>query len=97
MLNISASRVESIKDPFGILPGKRYEIMLDIKVDEEDELYSESGVYLRVIYAVEESRSAIVKSDFYERGTDRYLEFDLDEEELAAVDAYCRERLADLA
>ncbi|MDP4097300.1 DUF6509 family protein [Paenibacillus sp. P96] len=94
-MEITSFTVETVKDPFGIIAGTRYEYMLELEVDEEDELYSANGVYLRVIYSVEEDRTRIVKYELYERSTDRYLEFDLEEDELAEVDAFCSEHLAE--
>lgn len=93
MLTISSHSMEWVKDPFGILSGKRYEFIINIEVDEEDELYSPHGLYLRVIYCVEDSGSKIVKYEIIERGTDRYLDFALDPEEMAAIDTYCQEQL----
>ncbi|MFM9281483.1 DUF6509 family protein [Paenibacillus jiagnxiensis] len=94
-MEITSFSVEKVKDPFGIIAGTRYEYILDLEIDEEDELYSEQGVYLRVIYSVEAESTRIVKYELYERSTDRYLEFDLEEDELAEVDAFCREHLAE--
>lgn len=91
MLTINEYKVVLIRDPFGILAGERYEFLLDIEVPEEDELHSENGSYLRVIYSVEESRTAIVKYEIFEKSTDRYLDFDLDEEEEQQVEAFCKE------
>ncbi|GIP23913.1 DUF6509 family protein [Paenibacillus sp. J22TS3] len=91
MDNITEYSVEQVKDPFGILPGKRYEFIMDIQVDEDDELYSEHGIYLRVIYGVEESTQGIVNYHIHERVTDKYLDFDLEDDELAEVEAFCRE------
>ncbi|GAA4855071.1 hypothetical protein GCM10023310_37490 [Paenibacillus vulneris] len=90
-MNITDYSVEFVKDPFGILPGKRYEFVLDIEVDEEDELYSDQGLYVRAIYSVEEAGSRIVKYEIFERGTERYLEFDMEDEEIALVEAFCQE------
>lgn len=95
MLTITDYSVEFVKDPFGILAGKRYEFLLDIEVEEDDELYSENGLYIRVIYLVDESRTGIVKYELYERGKERYLDFDLEEEELQQVDAFCKEHVAE--
>ncbi|MCS7458905.1 DUF6509 family protein [Paenibacillus doosanensis] len=91
MIAISGYSVELVRDPFGILQGKRYEFVLDIEVDEEDELYSENGLYVRVIYSVEESRAHIVKYEIYERSTNVYLEFDMEDEERALVETFCKE------
>lgn len=95
MFTITAYTVELIKDPFGIITGKRYEFMLEIEVSEEDELYSENGLILRVIYNVEEARTNIVKYEFMEKSTNRYLDFELEEEEVALVEAFCKERYSD--
>lgn len=91
MFSITTYTVEQIKDPFGILSGKRYEWMLEIEVEEEDELYSENGLQLRVIYQVEDEQSKIVNYEFLESGTNRYLDFELEDEEKAFVEAFCKE------
>lgn len=93
MDNITAYSVELVKDPFGILTGKRYEFILDLDVDEEDELYSENGIYLRVIYGGEEGKMGIVKYHIHERVTDKYMDFDLEEDELAEIEAFCKDHL----
>ncbi|UUZ84075.1 DUF6509 family protein [Paenibacillus sp. P26] len=93
MLTITGYTAEFIKDPFGILSGERYEFILDIEVPEDDELYSDQGLYLKVIYKVEDERSGIVKADFFEKTTDRYLELEMEDEEKEAVEAFCREHL----
>ncbi|MWC27978.1 DUF6509 family protein [Paenibacillus sp. MMS18-CY102] len=94
MLTITEYSVEFIKDPFGILAGKRYEFILDLDVPDDDELYQELGVYARVIYSLEESASRIVRYELRERSTDRYLEIELEDEELAVLADFCREQLA---
>lgn len=94
MDNITDYSVELVKDPFGILTGTRYEFILDIQVDEEDELYSANGIYLRVIYGVEEGKGTIIKYHILERVTDKYLDFDLEDDELAEVEAFCKEHYA---
>ncbi|QYR20892.1 pullulanase [Paenibacillus sp. sptzw28] len=93
MLTVTEYSAEQVKDPFGILTGKRYQFVLDLEIPEEDELYSENGVYAKVIYLVEESRTGIIKYDLYERTTDKYLEFDMEADEEAALAAFCQEHL----
>lgn len=93
MFTITGHKVDLIKDPFQILSGERYEFLLDIEVPEDDELYSENGLYVRVIYSVEGNKTSIVKYEIFERTTQQYLEFDLEEEEEQTVDAYCKEHL----
>ncbi|WP_195572505.1 DUF6509 family protein [Paenibacillus sp. 1001270B_150601_E10] len=93
MLTIIGHTAEQVKDPFGILSGIRYECNLNIEVPEDDELYLENGVYVRVIFRADGDQSSIVKYDLHERFTDRYLDIDLEDEELALVEQYCREQL----
>ncbi|MDF2959696.1 MAG: hypothetical protein K0S39_1431 [Paenibacillus sp.] len=93
MITITGYSVEQVKDPFAILTGERYEFLLDIEVDEDDELYSENGLYIRVIYRVEENRTGIVKYEILEHKTNQYLDFDLEEEEEALISAFCKEHL----
>lgn len=89
MITITSYTVERVKDPFGILTGTRYEFLLDIEVEEDDELYTDKGLYIRVIYTVEESASRIAKYELYEKSTQQYLDFDLEEDELAIVNEFC--------
>jgi hypothetical protein len=95
LFTITAYTVELVKDPFGILSGNRYEFILEIEVPEEDELFSEQGVLLRVIYTEGEERSGIVKYEFIERNTNKYLDFELESEEETFVEAFCKERLSE--
>ena len=90
MFTITSYTVEVIKDPFGILTGRRYEFLIDIEVEEDDELYSESGLYIRAIYNVEEGKSGLLKYELYEKTTQLYLDFELEDDEIAEVDAFCK-------
>jgi hypothetical protein len=91
LIEITAYSAELIRDPFGILPGNRYEFMLEIDVPEEDELHSEQGVLLRVIFQEHEGVTGIVKYEFVERNTNKYLDFELDSDEETLVEAFCKE------
>lgn len=93
MITITAFSSEEIRDPFGIIPGKRYEVVLELEVDEEDELYSENGLSARVIYGVgaEQRPNGIVKYELLERTSGNYLAYDLEEDELEALEAFCQE------
>lgn len=93
MVTITEYSIEKLKDPFGILTGDRYEILLDITVPEDDELYTEVGIYIRVLYKVEENQSKLIKYDLLERGTDQLLDFELEDEEIEAVQAFCLKHL----
>lgn len=97
MLTITEYSVELIKDPFGILAGSRYEFLLDLDVPEDDELHTESGVYLRVVYSVEESRERLVSYEFIERQTNQYLDFEMEDDEVKQIEAFCKERLQEIS
>ncbi|WP_281885274.1 DUF6509 family protein [Paenibacillus sp. YYML68] len=90
-MNITSYSVELIKDPFGIIAGRRFEFLLDLDVPEDDELYSENGLYVRVIYGVEEDKQELVKYDLHERSTGQYLDFDLEDSEVEQLASFCRE------
>ncbi|UJF31341.1 DUF6509 family protein [Paenibacillus hexagrammi] len=91
MLTITGFSVEFVKDPFGILKGKRYEFLLDIDVPEEDELYTENGLYVRAIYSVEDEKQALVKHEIFEKSTELLLDFELEDDEAAIVESFCKE------
>ena len=42
-MKITSYLVEKLIDPTGILSGDRYEFILDIEVDEEDDLFSKTA------------------------------------------------------
>ncbi|OZB96295.1 DUF6509 family protein [Paenibacillus sp. XY044] len=93
MLTITEYEAEKVKDPFRILQGTRYEFKLDIEVPDDDELFTENGLYVRVIYKVDEDQSAIVKYEIYEKTTGQYLDFDLEEDEVELLENFCRDHL----
>ncbi|WP_410512815.1 DUF6509 family protein [Paenibacillus sp. BR2-3] len=93
MLTITDYSVEQLKDPFGILTGKRYEFLLDLDIPEEDELHSENGVCARVIVKVDEEQFSIISNDLLERGTNQLLDFDMEADEEEAVILFCKEHL----
>lgn len=63
MLTFTGYNVENVKDPFGILTGKRYEFVVQLDVPEDDELYVENGVSARAIIKVDEDQVSIVSYD----------------------------------
>jgi hypothetical protein len=92
-LNITGHTVEKLVDPFGLLSGDRYEFFLEIEVEEEDELYSEKGVGIKVLLVVDEKGARISHYHLYERGTDKVLDFALEEDEELTVFNYCKENI----
>ncbi|WP_442600994.1 DUF6509 family protein [Paenibacillus sp. KN14-4R] len=93
MLTITGYSVELIKDPFGILTGERYEFLVDIEVPEDDELHSDKGLYVRAVYRVDENKTEMIKHEIIERETEQILDFELEDEEAAVLDAFCKEKL----
>ena len=92
-LNITGHTVEKLEDPFGLLSGERYEYFLDLDVDEEDELFSDKGVGLKVIFVVDENDAKLSTYHFYEKGSEKVLDFALEEEEEELVLTYCKENI----
>lgn len=90
-LNITGHTVEKLEDPFGLLSGDRYEFFLELEVDDEDELYSDKGIGLRAIFVSDENGNKITNSYLYERGSEKVLDFELEEDEEELVIAYCKE------
>ncbi|WP_339318377.1 DUF6509 family protein [Paenibacillus sp. FSL R10-2734] len=93
MLTFKGYNVENVKDPFGILTGKRYEFMVQLDVPEDDELYIENGVSARAIIKVDEDQVSIVSYDLQETTTGNLLDFDMEEDEEAALLLFCKEHL----
>ncbi|MGM0899661.1 DUF6509 family protein [Mesobacillus maritimus] len=93
-MEITGHTVELLEDPFGVLNGDRYEFFLQIAVDEEDELYTENGLLLKVIFSIVNEEPKILQYYFIERSTENILDFALEEDEEALVKDYCKENLS---
>jgi hypothetical protein len=94
-LNITGHSVEKLEDPFGLLSGDRYEFFLELSVDEEDELYSDTGIGLRVIFVRDAGDEKISNYYLYERGKEKVLDFALEDDEEALVLEYCKHNTAE--
>jgi hypothetical protein len=94
-MDITGHTVEKLEDPFGLLSGDRYEFFLDLEVDEEDELFSEKGIGLKVIYVIDETSTKVLQYHFFEKGSEKVLDFALEEEEEEMVNAYCKENIGE--
>lgn len=92
-MEITEYTVEKIVDPTGILTGDRYEFRLYMALDEEDELYSEGGTGIRVIFVVDNDVERIATAHFFQRETEEVLDFELEEEEVAFILDFCRNNL----
>jgi len=93
VLTIAEYTVEEIKDPFGIIEGDRYEFILYINVPEDDELFNEKGIYIKVLFGVNGDESKLIKYDLYEAESNQYLDFDLEEDEEKEVFEFCKTHL----
>ena len=92
-MNITQFSVEEILDPTNIIEGKRFEFLLDVEVDEEDELYSAAGLEIRVIVGVIEETVRIVNYFITDKANNEFLDFALEEDEEAEILAFCKEEL----
>ncbi|MCZ8537709.1 MULTISPECIES: DUF6509 family protein [Paenisporosarcina] len=93
-MEITNHMVEKMNDPTGIIVGDRFEFLLAVEVDEDDELYTEGGLELRVILAVEEDTHRIVQYHFTDKASNEVLDFALEDDEEAEILAYCKNTLA---
>ncbi len=93
-MNITNHMVEKMNDPTGIIEGQRFEFLLDVEVEEDDELFTEGGLELRVILASEESGVRIVQYHFTDKGSKEVLDFALEDDEELEILAYCKNQLA---
>ncbi|WP_044336938.1 DUF6509 family protein [Rossellomorea aquimaris] len=92
-MNITNHSAEELKDPTGILSGERYEVILDIEVPEDDELFSEQGIYIKAIFVRDEDGARVVQSTIVERNSEKYLDFELEEDEESLILSYCEENI----
>ena len=92
-MEITAFSVEEIKDPTNIIEGKRYEFLLDVEVDEEDELYSEAGIEVRVIAGQNDEEVRVLNYFLIDKAENEMLDFALEEEEEALILNFVREEL----
>lgn len=89
-MNIQEYSVEELVDPTGIIQGKRFEFLLYIVLEENDELYVEEGTGLRVIFAMDGEKEWIASNHFFERSTDKPLDFELEDEEKEMILQFCK-------
>ena len=92
-MNITQFAVEEILDPTNIIEGKRFEFILDVDIDEEDELYHEAGIEIRVLIGEKDGEPFILNYFIIEKAENEYLDFALEDDELATILAFCQEAL----
>ncbi|MEG0384660.1 DUF6509 family protein [Solibacillus cecembensis] len=92
-MNITQFSIDTILDPTNIIEGKRYELLLDVEVDEEDELYSEAGLEIRAIIGVLDGNVRVISYFIIDKKDNAYLEFELEDEEQQMILTLCHEDL----
>lgn len=92
-MNIIQSAITELKDPTGILTGKRYEVYLYLEFEEDDELLEEDAAGIRTIYVVDGETDKVTAPYFFKKGTEEALEFELEDEEIEEVLAFCRDNI----
>ena len=92
-MNITQSAVTELRDPTGILTGKRYEVYLYLEFEEDDELLEEDAAGIRTIYIVDGEADKVTATYFFKKGTEQALDFELEDEEIEEVLLFCRENV----
>ncbi|WP_342526960.1 DUF6509 family protein [Chryseomicrobium sp. FSL W7-1435] len=91
-MQIESFEVEQLQDPTGIVEGDRYEFLIGLAYDEEDELFEETeSIDVRIIFADDAKGQRIVQAHFIDRATAKVLDFEFEEEELQLLQLFCQE------
>ncbi|WP_155593405.1 DUF6509 family protein [Lysinibacillus cavernae] len=92
-MEITQFSMEEILDPTNIIEGKRYEFILDVEIDEEDELYHESGIEIRALIGEKGEEPFILNYFIIEKAEGEYLDFALEEDELEEILVFCKDEI----
>lgn len=92
-MEIMEHTMEQLVDPTGIIDGQRYEFRLYIQFEEEDDLYAEAGTGLRILFAVDSKGERIASYHFFERATEKVLNFEMEDEEIDFISNFCKEKI----
>ncbi len=92
-MNVIRHTLDKLRDPTNILEGERYEFIIHIEVEEDDELYMENGVYIKLIYAALPQEPRIVQYHLYEDTTNNPLDFELEDDEVDELKEFCRSQV----
>ncbi|PIC63562.1 pullulanase [Sporosarcina sp. P13] len=90
-MKIVNGKAEELVDPTGIIEGQRYEFLLTVTFDEDDELFNEKGTGLRLLYSVKDGQRKMLTYQFYELATESPFDLEWDEEEQTTAEQYCIE------
>ena len=94
LLDILAYTMEEILDPTNIIEGQRFEFLLDINVDEDDELYTEGGIEIRAIVAKKDGEMALANYFITAKASGELLDFALEDDEEESILTFCKEHIA---
>lgn len=92
-MEITQYSLEEIKDPTNIIDGKRFEFLLDVEVDEEDELFSEAGIEIRVLIGQNGNDFNILNYFITDKTENKFLDLALEDDEEDMILTFCREQL----
>ena len=92
-MEITQFSIEEIKDPTNIIEGKRFEFLLDVEVDEEDELYTPAGLEIRAIVGQIDEAVRLLNYFIMDKSNNEFLDFALEDDEEAMIIAFCKEQL----
>ncbi|MDM5331838.1 DUF6509 family protein [Ureibacillus composti] len=92
-MEITQYSLEEIKDPTNIIEGKRFEFLLDVEVDEEDELFSEAGIEIRVLIGQNGNDFSILNYFITDKTENGFLDLALEDDEEEMILTFCREQL----
>ncbi|MED3662127.1 DUF6509 family protein [Ureibacillus sp. FSL K6-8385] len=92
-MNIVNFEMEEWIDPTGIIQGRRFEFLLDVEVDEEDELYSEAGTQIRMLVGDEGEGPYIINYFIIDKKDGKYIELALEEDEEQSLLDFCKAKL----
>jgi hypothetical protein len=95
-MNLTLHSIEQLDDPFGILSGDRYEIFFILEVDEDDELFHDGGLLLKVVFIVEEAGSRVSHYHIFEKDTNKFIDIGLEDDEEALVKEMCEKQIESL-
>lgn len=95
-MEIKEFSIEELKDPTNIIEGKRYEFILDVEIDEDDEMYSEDGIEIRVLIGRIDDEVRILNYFIIEKGKREYLDFALEDDEEEMILNFCKEQIANI-
>lgn len=92
-MEITQFSKEAIKDPTNIIEGERYEFLLDAVFDEDDELYSEAGIEIRMLIAYKEGEASVLNYFIMDKKDKEYLDFALEDDEENELLAFCKQEI----